>query len=147
MGAENLLPPCRQDQGAAVEGKLRKTQLPPAAKKLKKIISAGVTLAIGAVVNPTAASTVFVDGEYLLRDCLADNTTARSECIGYIKGVSDALDDTPPDKRNICTPPGVTAGQLRELVVLFLRRNPNRRNYSGSTMVDVALRGAFPCNR
>jgi hypothetical protein len=123
------------------------------ARQVDRIIIGGVMLAFWAAANPAWAVdektnvTAYVNGDSLLQKCQADHLSLRGECIGYIKGVSDVRDDAPPQSRNVCAPPVVTAGQLRDIVVMFLRGNPNRRNYSGAAMIDVALRNAFPCKR
>jgi hypothetical protein len=114
-------------------------------KTLASIVVASIiSLTVAAMAAETTSA--YINAITLLRICRSPDLTLQGECIGYIKGVSDRLDDAPPEQRKVCAPPGITAGQLRDVVVRFLRRQTRTwQNNSGSSIVDVALRSAFPC--
>jgi len=112
------------------------------------VVAASIISPTAETVAAMAAETTsaYINAITLLKICRSSDLTLQGECIGYIKGVSDRLDDVPAEQRKVCAPPGITAGQLRDVVVRFLRRqNRTWQNNSGSSVVDVALRNAFPC--
>lgn len=108
----------------------------------------------------TPAKADFYSGNLLYRDCTAERGEATyyqsiAQCTGYIMGTHDALStageylsyaaEIDPPLRLICVPETVEAGQLRDLVVIYLRDNPANRNLSAGLLVMLALREAYPC--
>jgi hypothetical protein len=90
----------------------------------------------------------FKDGNSLYRDCTSESSVLQAACGGYIIGVSDshqaifsALDASP----SYCLRTGVNVTQLKDVVVQFLQRNPQLRDYSAPTVIIPALQEAFPC--
>ena len=65
-------------------------------------------------------------------------------CNGYVIGTLDAL---VTQGLTTCTPDGLTAEQLRDLVVRWLRDHPEKRHLSGTWIVANTLRENFPCPR
>lgn len=127
---------------------------------------------LGTVIGPMAAAIVaaslptqeqsagFISGNDLYRYCTAREGQATyyqndASCTAYIMGAHDALAtaggavtyiaelDRP--LRLVCTPPGVEAGQIRDVVVLWLRDKPADRSMPASLVVMSALAEAFPC--
>lgn len=95
-----------------------------------------------------ANAAVYVRGNDLLRYC-ADSSTPSEQglCIGYIEGVedySDALSEV-RDKHPQCVPAGVEAGQLKDVVVKYLRDNPARRQVFAGVLVYDAIATAWHC--
>jgi hypothetical protein len=74
---------------------------------------------------------------------LYDKCTAQSvACPAYVAGMVDALvhDGT------VCLPQtNVTARQLVDVVMAYLRAHPESRSYSAASIGDVAFTQAFPC--
>jgi hypothetical protein len=68
-------------------------------------------------------------------------------CLGYIDGVADALDKNIINGYKACVPDGVTAGQLQDVVVQYLRLNPADRHFLAFGLVADAISKAFPCRR
>jgi Rap1a immunity proteins len=99
------------------------------------------------------ASAGFRTGNQLLKSCSADQADATfyqeiSACRSYIVGVSDGLEvaqSLENKLRIFCVPEGVTAGQLTELTVSYLRNNAKDRHFNAAVLVSVGLRQAYPC--
>lgn len=91
-----------------------------------------------------AAGGAFLTGNDLLARC----ETNRSACINYVLGVSDALsffEDAGASKSFICTTTNVTAGQMTDVVIKYLKDNPAVRNQGAAGLTWSALTDAFPC--
>ncbi|HYB10827.1 MAG TPA: Rap1a/Tai family immunity protein [Alphaproteobacteria bacterium] len=69
-------------------------------------------------------------------------------CIGYISGASDQLDGLKgsalPDL-NYCLPSTASTGELREVVVNFLKQHPERLDQQASFLIFDALTRAYAC--
>ncbi len=86
------------------------------------------------------AHAAFKSGNDLLEYCEKEKGSFdRGVCGGYIIGVVDN------SGTQICLPDGVIVGQLQDVVVQFLKNNPNSRHYTGSSIVALSLKKAFPC--
>ncbi len=90
------------------------------------------------VLRPGAATADFYDGNRLYEECKGQSALS---CLGYIVGVADTARLFP---KPICVPEGVTAGQLRAVVLKYMEEHPEDRHYSGTSVVGSALLGAFP---
>ncbi|MBD9444886.1 Rap1a/Tai family immunity protein [Rhizobium sp. RHZ01] len=97
-----------------------------------------------------SASTCFAgvcsyqNGNALLADCSSKASTLKAFCIGYIEGVIDGLEVT----GNItgagqCLRYEVTGGQLMDVVVKSLRKNPETRHNAAAALVVFAVANAF----
>jgi hypothetical protein len=88
------------------------------------------------------------DGNRLLEICKApEGSLSRSNCLGYVTGISDALIDLAAMgtlKVYPCLPRVVTAVQLADVVVKYVSENPKDRSYTGSSLVIGALLDAWP---
>lgn len=92
----------------------------------------------------------FVDGNKLLSDCTSTVQHSQSYCLGYIVGIADALAEASSNGGSFrgfrsCSPGNRTQGQLLDVVVQWLQRNPQLRHYMASGLVAKALSDAFPC--
>ena len=102
-----------------------------------------------AVVQATAAqdgssTEAFMSGNQLYELCRTD----RSSCISYVEGAVDATNATLAAigrRPAICTPTGITAGQVTDLAKLYFEKNPEKRHYSAASSVALAMIEAFPC--
>jgi hypothetical protein len=82
----------------------------------------------------------FLNGGKIYEECASQDY---SLCLGYVMGVSDALNATKPDF--FCAPLSVKASQELAVVVKYLRDHPETWHYSAWTDIGVALALAFPC--
>jgi hypothetical protein len=100
---------------------------------------------------PVAANASFYTGDDLYAACMTErgsNTYVEKsyECIAYITGAVDAFNTTrKTNKLDSCLPADVTIGQLKEVTMDYLARNPNDRKGSASEQVFKATRKAWPC--
>jgi hypothetical protein len=84
-----------------------------------------------------------VDGNRLLSICTA---TAPAECDAYLAGVADAIEAGGRAKAAACIPKAVTGVQLRDVVVKYIRGNPQTRELKGGLLTFKAYTAAFPCH-
>ena len=85
-----------------------------------------------------------VDGNKLLSVCSAKEGAA---CEGYILGVVGMLSEERESKSPVCISPSVTAPQLHDVLLKFLRAHPESRSLKGAGLTVLALHQAFPCGK
>lgn len=73
-------------------------------------------------------------------------------CAGYIHGVADAIFNLgelgqPFVLWRACYQNGITNGQIKDVVVQFLRDNPSLRNGPAPLLIAEALSKAWPCSK
>ncbi len=94
-----------------------------------------------------------VSGNRLLDSCKSNETGIF--CLGYVMGVSDGIasrqlvesSTAPLSWRPVCAPKGMSAGQLRDVVVKYLDDHQEERHEAASVLALVAMRKAWPCLR
>lgn len=87
----------------------------------------------------------FYSGNEIYAKCTDNDTFYRGQCLSYIAGISDAMDENNVDGFTACIPGGVTAGQLKDLVTQWLFSHANKRHYAASGLVAHALSDNYPC--
>lgn len=112
-----------------------------------------LTVLLIAMAIPTGvAEAQFENGNTLFERCSVAEGDAlfyqqRAACRSYILG---ALDDFSLEMeiahKPRCVPQNATAGQITDVVVKYLRDNPNMRQLSGSVLVRAAMVNGFGCN-
>ena len=102
---------------------------------MKRALLLAVLLAAG-----PAQAQEFQSGNQLLSNCEADDISRKSVCLGYVVGAHDAFSGS-----SICSPDNVTQGQVRDVVVRWLRANPDKRHISADRTVMIALGSVWPC--
>jgi hypothetical protein len=102
----------------------------------------------------TEAKAGFEDGNELYSDCTSPEELHYGVCAGYVKGVADAGDHEAPllDMRGgvisgfrWCLIHGITVRQSVDVVVRYLRDNPQKRYMGAAGLVAEALSQAWPC--
>ena len=63
-------------------------------------------------------------------------------CIGCVTGGADTLNTAA-----FCPPARITRGQVRDLVVKYLRDRPEDRNYTADRIIRHVLQGTWPCQQ
>jgi hypothetical protein len=98
-------------------------------------------------------TTDFSKGNGLLKVCSSDRTVDSDICLGYIVGAADGLDlmnDQVKKKcnrsRSFCYPSGVAFGQIRDVVINYLKANPDKRQDDSALLVELAMNQAWPCS-
>jgi hypothetical protein len=110
-----------------------------------------VVLALASTVSPMPARAGFKTGNDLLRECEAGEGRGSSmlmwgTCAGYVIGAADAIGFwTAVENGESCIPASSQAGQLKDIVVKYLRDHPETRHFEAYALVYVALGQAFNC--
>jgi hypothetical protein len=91
---------------------------------------------------PSVAMAEFFTGNDLYARMISNEPMDRVLALGYVMGVSDTHQDTAH-----CAPDSVTNGQTRDVVKLYLQKNPAVRDFTADILVMVALVEAFPCKQ
>jgi hypothetical protein len=116
--------------------------------------------------SPVASQTS--QGNDLLEACsMPDNLAAEGYCIGYVVGAIEGmklgavsvlafiapeqsgvehLDRMSNIALNFCIPADASNRQLVEVVVKYLRENPETRHETARTLIHSALVESFPCS-
>jgi hypothetical protein len=98
------------------------------------------------------AAQAFFTGDDLLHHCNGSRDGERvlvgedyyyaiGVCVGSVMGVSDTLSMS----GTICVAQDVSASQMGDIVIKYLRDHPERRHYGASDAVEAALKNAFLC--
>ena len=106
-----------------------------------------VCLAPVCLAGPAAAGQ-FMDGNKLLVLCTSSDPYSGLECTGYIKGVADAFAfQMDASKRQLCIPDRVTARELIDVTVRWLRGNPPELDYPAVATIGIAIAEKWKCNQ
>lgn len=120
---------------------------PSQAYDLQIVAEAALDAAAAAIDVPpnSGTTTAFTSGNRLLHRCTSALPVDTGWCIGIITATADAYSQTGPwpRARGVPLPPGVTSGQLQDLVVAHLRAHPDKRHVVAVELIYEALRGAF----
>jgi hypothetical protein len=113
---------------------------------INRVIFVAVVLCIAMIGQAVAE---IVDGNKLFADCrdgddpsARDRATKWGTCFGYASGVADAL--VPAGL--YCTSSGATAGDVVDVVKLYLQNHPEKRHLSAPQLIVNALKDRYPCN-
>ena len=91
----------------------------------------------------------YMAGNGLIKGCTSVVQRDNALCIGYIIGVSDAMQAAQATGGALfgwqaCLPPSATAEQVTEVSVRFLIAHPEAQQSSASGLIAKALSDAFP---
>jgi hypothetical protein len=95
------------------------------------------------------APTYFYDGHRLLQDCTSRNGNHREGCVGYLAGLSDAVETVrvwEKARLGICIPKGTTDEDLRAAFVGYAERYPDRLRAGGGGLALIAFKQIWPCD-
>lgn len=90
-----------------------------------------------------------ITGNQFIKLCNEAPRYDEGECFAYILGtyhgftIAERLHDVEP---LTCVPNTVTMDQLSEIVIKYLRNNPQSRHLPARGLVMIAIRNAFPCD-
>jgi len=92
------------------------------------------------------ASAKVRDGNQLLQQCTATIGAQMNFCFGYLNAVTDLLlENRDIDGFAACISGELGDPTLRNIVVKFLRDNPDLRRLGAPALVARALAASFPC--
>ncbi len=97
--------------------------------------------ATGFALLSSAARAEWMSGEQLAEVCSTTVPVDRAMCLSYVMGVMDGVRylDAPPR-----TPIGTSAGEVRDVVVVYLAEHPEARALQGREIVRAAVVAAWP---
>ena len=92
-------------------------------------------------------------GQEFLELCNGGGTWAEGYCTGYVTGAGELIDGllleedlkAALDGKAFCLPGDLRKGQVRDLVLDYLRAHPEVRDKQITTVTWAALIDAFPC--
>jgi hypothetical protein len=97
------------------------------------------------IATSAISGSTFYTGNELYGKGESSNQNDKTFALGYIAGVSDVL--VGDDMLKTCVPENVTVGQMRDIVIKYLKDNPEKRHFTAHSNVGVALFKAFPCRK
>jgi hypothetical protein len=104
------------------------------------------TLAIVLSLSNAGSQAKMRDGDQLLRQCTATIGAHVNFCFGYIDAIVDLLvENNGIDGFNACISTELDDPELRNIVVKFLKDNPDLRHLGAPDLIARALAAAFPC--
>lgn len=111
------------------------------------LVMAAFTANCGALHAKT--TNYFMSGNKLLEGCdVPKQSYPLGICTGYSVAVMDAmLAGQAVNGYTACAPVGVTASQVRDVVIGYLKAHPEVRHYAAVGLVAEAIAEAFPCNK
>lgn len=70
---------------------------------------------------------------------------AKYECSAYVIGAADVLQLV--EEQRFCPGTGITEGQLKDIVLDYIRSHSSIRHYRAGVLTALALENAFPYQR
>jgi len=80
---------------------------------------------------------------YVTGNTLYDQCKSNEGAVDY----DNALFNAGLINRTYCIPPDVQSGQLKDVVLQYLSRHPEKRQLSGGALITFALHESFPCSQ
>ena len=68
-------------------------------------------------------------------------------CDAYLDGFSDAIEAGGKDHALACVPSSVTGTELRDVLIQYLKANPQDQHDTGEKVTRLALQKAYPCQK
>jgi hypothetical protein len=107
-------------------------------KRQLAIIALSLTLATA------AQGTYFEDGNKLLDECSHVNDMKGMACLGYVQGAADMLEAIAHlAGKPECIRNGVQTGQVKDVIVRYLKANPANRHFRAAYLASEAIGEAF----
>jgi hypothetical protein len=91
---------------------------------------------------PAMAQAEFRTGNQLLAEIQSTEVVERMLSLGYIMAIADNMRYI-----NHCPPNTVTAGQLQDMVRIYLLNNPQTRHRTADVIIMEIMKQAWPCPR
>ena len=91
---------------------------------------------------------LFETGNGLLNTCSSNEFWLGATCLAFIEGIAEGYSgrlSVSQHSQSFCLPSNVTLAQSRDVVVKWLRNNPENRHLIASALVVTALNAGFPC--
>jgi hypothetical protein len=103
-----------------------------------------LALALPVLMATPSAQASFKDGNQLAMDCSSGAAADSAYCAGYLASAVDAHPVVGQYEGRICMSPDVALGQVRDVVLNFMKEKPELRHHVAASIVFEALAEAFP---
>jgi hypothetical protein len=111
---------------------------------VKRVLCASIVMSLS-LWAPVSLAKVR-DGNQLLQQCTATIGAYVNFCFGYIDSVTDLLlENNGIDGFTACISTELDDPGLRDIVVKFLKCNPDLRRLGAPNLIARALAASFPC--
>ena len=110
---------------------------------LKPIFFIMLLIFTSSLIGPDQRIVTTMSGNDLLKYCESTDGSERTLCNAYISGVRDGA-TVEAQTLSFDMPLGVTSEQLQDIVVKYLKGNPENRHQFAGFLVLKALRNAYP---
>lgn len=87
----------------------------------------------------------YVRGSFLLDSCKSLVQVSNALCGGFVLGVVDASRGKTWDGKLYCIPDEVRPGEIQTIILKWMEEHPEKLNLTASSLIQSALREAFPC--
>ena len=98
----------------------------------------------------SVAGQTFTDGNRLLEAMSSTSIEEQTWALGYVVGTIDTLNNErtlSPATGCFTIPENTKAGQLRDVVKLYLEQNPSGGQNMAASLVATAMQKAYPCKK
>lgn len=109
---------------------------------MNKLLLAAACVAACGTAHAQRASNV--GARTLLTACIGKQSQV---CDAYLDGFSDAIRASGKDHALACIPSSVTGTELRDVVVQWLKANPQAQHDVAEKATRMALQKAYPCGK
>ncbi len=86
-----------------------------------------------------------VKGTTLLKACTGTGTAVQA-CDAYVDGFGDAIEAGGKANALACIPVAATGTELRDVLVKFLKENPQDQHLKAADLAKRAFAKAYPCH-
>lgn len=95
---------------------------------------------VAALVSGSAHAQFYSGNDLLEKLDNNSSVVQRMFALGYVAGVLDTVIGV-----QVCPPDQVQIGQAKDVVHRWLQNNPDKRQFSASSIVIFALKQSWPC--
>lgn len=112
-----------------------------------KLVVAVAVSVLATIVTSQPAAAAFNTGNEVLQKCdEGADTQDIAYCLGYIAGAVDQIALWTNYGGKNCIPSNATLGQMRDVIVKYLKDHPQDRHRSAPLLSYMALGEAYSCN-
>lgn len=103
-----------------------------------------ISAAAGCLFMSAPARSEFYDGNRILERCESPDIYEKGICLGFVIGATDSLMNFRRySGRSECVRDSASAGQVRDIVVKYLKDNPATRDDAANSLAIQAIVAAF----
>ncbi len=100
-----------------------------------------VLISLSILLLSSAVNAGWKTGNTLKAQCDSTSVSEAMFCMGYIVGAVEVMESL----KYVCTPAGVTQGQLRDIFVKFVNSNPEKAHKDADLLILDSMTASFPC--